>query len=173
MMSSEYSYGSIGATLGAVPNRRLVLAAKAIVIGAVAFVVGEVVTFTTFLAGQSVMGTAPHASLGQPGVFRAVALSGAFQALLGVFGLGLGTIIRRSAAAITAYAGLVFVLPVLLHPLPGNVSRFGPVIILGNSVGAVKVPHDMLSPWAGFVVMALYAAVAVTVGGLLLVRRDA
>jgi hypothetical protein len=172
MMSSEYSTGSIRSTLAAVPQRRLVLTAKAIVIGTVALAVGEAVTFATFLAGQRAMGSAPHASLGQPGVFQAVALSGAYLALLGLFGLGLGAIVRRSAWAITAYAGTVL-LPTMLVAMPGHPARFGPLIILGNSIGVVKLQHPFLSPWAGFAVMVLYAAAALLAGGVLLVKRDA
>jgi ABC-2 type transport system permease protein len=173
LMSGEYSSGSIRSTLAAVPKRPLVLAAKATVFGTAALAVGEAVTLVTFLAGQAVIGPAPHASLGQPGVLRAVALSGAFLALMGLFGLGLGTVIRHSAAAIATYAGLVLLLPIVLLALPGNAWRFGPEIILGNSVGAVRILPGFLSPWAGFAAMALYAGAALVAGGVLLVRRDA
>jgi ABC-2 type transport system permease protein len=173
MMTSEYGSGSIRSTLAAVPQRRLVLAAKALVFGAVVFVVDEVVTFAAFLAGQQVMGTAPHASLGQPGVLRALVLSGAFLALMGIFGLGLGALIRRSGAAVATYAGLVLVLPDLLLALPGNGWRFGPVTMLGNSVGAVRILPGMVSPWTGLAMMMLYALVALVAGGIMLAKRDA
>lgn len=173
MMTSEYTSGSIRSTLAAVPRRPLVLAAKVIVFAAAALIVVEMVTFVTFLAGQSVVGRSPHASFGQPGVLRALTLSGAFLALMGLFGLGVGTIVRRSGAAVAAYAGLAIVLPMLLNALPGGLWRFGPIIILGNSVGAVKILPGMLSPWTGFAVMAAYTAVALGVGAVLLVRRDA
>jgi hypothetical protein len=172
MMSSEYSSQGIRSTLAAVPKRHLVLVAKALVFAAIAFVVDEVVTFAAFLGGQKVMGTAPHASLGQPGVLRALVLSGAFLALMGLFGLGIGTIVRRSAWAIAAYAGVTLVLPMILVALPGHVWRFGPLIILGNSEAAVRILPGILSPWTGFAVMALYAAVALIAGGVLLLRRD-
>lgn len=173
MMTSEYSSGSIRSALAGVPRRPMLLAAKGIVFAAVAFGASEVATFATFFAGQAVMGSAPRASLGQPAVLQALVLSGAFLVLMGLFGLGLGAILRRSAAAVAAYAGLAVVVPPLLHILPGNLGRYGPIIILGNSVGAVKVQPVFLSPWAGFGVMALYAALALGVGALLLMSRDA
>jgi len=173
MMTSEYTTGSIRSTLLAVPRRPLVLGAKIVVFTGTALVAVEVVTFVTFLAGQSVMGSAPHASLGQPGVLRALTLSGAFLALMGLFGLGVGTIVRRSGAAVAAYTGFVLVVPMILNAFPGSLWRFGPIIILGNSVGAVKILPGMLSPWTGFAVMAVYTAVALVVGAALLVRRDA
>jgi hypothetical protein len=173
MMTSEYSSGSIRSTFAAVPKRPMVLAAKAIVFATAALVVVEAVTFVAFLAGQSVMGTAPHASLGQPGVLRALILSGAFLVLMGLFGLGLAAIVRRSGAAVAVYAGVAVVLPPLLGAFPGNLWRFGPIMILANSVSAVKILPGALSPSSGFAVMALYAAVALAVGAVLLVRRDA
>jgi ABC-2 type transport system permease protein len=173
MMTSEYSSGSIRSTLRAVPKRAMVVAAKAVVFACAALVVVEAVSFAAFLAGQRVMGTAPHASLGQPGVLRALTLSGAFLVLMGLFGLGLGTIIRRSGPAVAVYAGVAVVLPSLLGAFPGNLWRFGPITILANSAGAVKILPGALSPWTGFAMMAVYAAIALAVGTVLLVRRDA
>jgi ABC-2 type transport system permease protein len=95
VMSGEYTSGTIRCTFAAVPRRRLVLAAKAVVLGIVALVVAELTMFTAFLAGQAVLaGRAPHATLGEPGVLRAVALSGAYVALLGLGGFILS---RRDA----------------------------------------------------------------------------
>jgi ABC-2 type transport system permease protein len=173
MMTSEYSSGSIRSTFAAVPKRLMVLGAKTIVFAAAVLTVVEAVTFVAFLAGQSVMGIAPHASLGQPGVLRALILSGAYLVLMGLFGLGLAAIMRRSGAAVAVYAGVVVLAPLLLGAFPGNLWRFGPISILANSVGAVNILPGALSPWTGFAVMAGYAAVALAVGAVLLVRRDA
>ena len=95
-----------------------------------------------------------------------------FAVLMGLFGLGLGAILRRSAAAMAVYAGVALVLPSLLIALPGNLWRFGPIIILGNSVGAVNILPGFLAPWAGFAAMAAYATAALVGGGVLLARRD-
>jgi hypothetical protein len=173
MMSSEYTSNAIRSTLAAVPRRHLVLAAKVLVFAAVAFAVDEVVTLVAFFAGQAVMGSAPHATIGQPGVLRALVLSGAFLVLMGLLGIGIGTIVRRSAWAVAAYAGIVLVLPMILIALPGHAWRFGPLLILGNSEAAVKILPGILSPWAGFAVGVLYAAAALAIGATLLVRRDA
>jgi len=175
VMSGEYTSGMIRSTFAAVPRRQLVLAAKAAVLAAVALTAGELTMFTSFLAGQAILsGRAPHAALGEPGVLRAVALSGAYLALLALFGLGLGAIIRRSAGAIAAYAGLALVLPYILLALPGNLARFAPETMLASSVAAVRPRAHYLPPgWEGLALMALYAAIALWLGGLLFGRRDA
>src|SRR5918999_2336837 len=89
-MTGEYSSGLIRATLAAIPNRPLVLAAKAAVFGGVALAVGEAAGFIAFFAGvASLPAGIPAPTLGQPGVLRAVVLGGAGVFLVGVIRLRL------------------------------------------------------------------------------------
>src|SRR5207248_3078081 len=83
MMTSEYTSGMIRATLAAAPNRPLMLAAKAAVFGGVALALGEATSFIAFFAGGAALrhGIAAPA-LSQPGVLRAVLLSGASFCLI-------------------------------------------------------------------------------------------
>ncbi|HEY6470824.1 MAG TPA: ABC transporter permease [Candidatus Dormibacteraeota bacterium] len=172
-ITSEYSSGSIRSTLVAVPHRPLVLAAKALVYVTMAIVVSETVTFVTFLAGQAAMDNAHRATLAQPGVASAVILSGLFLPLIGLFGLGLGAIVRNTAAGIGIFVALVLVLPVALTPFGDSVGRFAPELILKSSVAAVVPQTGFLSPWAGFGVMTLYATLTLVTGLAVLVHHDA
>ena len=183
LMTSEYSSGMIRSTLAATPRRPLLLAAKAAVFGAVALVFGEVASFIAFFAGGAALRHGISAPvLSQPGVLRAVILGGAGFCLLGLIGLGLGAIIRHSAAAIAVYVGGLYVLPLFIGNLVHKVGVYLPIIIVGNSLTDTQpeacpahssqcVPF--LSAWAGLGVLALYAAVALAVGGWLFARRDA
>ena len=113
-ITTEFSSGMIRATFAAAPRRPLVLAAKAAVLGAVTLAAGEISAFAAFYAGQAMLkAPAPHATLGQPGVLRAVAMAGAYPALIALISLGIGAIIRHTAGAICALVGVVFVLPLL------------------------------------------------------------
>ena len=104
VVSSEYSSGSIRATLTASPNRPLLLAAKTAVFGTVALVFSEVLMFATYFIGQAILtGQAPHAALGQPGVARAVIGGGIYITLLALIGMGLAAIIRHTAGAISVF----------------------------------------------------------------------
>lgn len=179
-VTSEYSSGLIRATLAAVPGRRLVLAGKTAAVGALVLAAGEVLAFVTFFAVQSFLKSpVPHATLGQPGVLRAVLMAGAYPCLIALMGIGLGMIIRHTAGTICALVGIVFVLPVLAIPLPESIrheaEKFMPMIIAENSITATKFPPGLaaLAPWAGFAVLCGYAAVLLAVGGWLLARRDA
>jgi ABC-2 type transport system permease protein len=177
-VTSEFSSGMIRATFAAVPRRPLVLAAKAAVVAAVTLIAGEILAFAAFGIGQAVLKSpAPHATLGQPGVLRAALMAGAYPALIGLIGLGLGALIRHTAGAISAVAGVLFVLPLILVPLGTSIQnaagQFMPMLIAENSLTAVKpVPHS-LSPGLGFALMCLYAAAALAAGGWALARRDA
>ena len=78
VISSEYGTGMIRATFAAVPQRRALLAAKAIVFGACTLVIGQVMSFAAFGIGQAILATAhprvsgiqASASLSQPEVLR-------------------------------------------------------------------------------------------------------
>jgi len=177
-ITSEFSSGLIRATFAAAPRRPLVLAAKAAVIAAVALVAGEILAFAAFAVGELVLKSpAPHATLGQPGVLRAVLMAGAYPALIGLIGLGLGAVIRHTAGAICAVVGVLFVLPLILVPLgtsiQNSVGQYLPMLIAENSLTAVKPVAHSLSPGIGFAVLCLYAAVALAAGGWALARRDA
>jgi hypothetical protein len=80
------------------------------VFGAVTLIVGEAASFIAFFAEAAALRhgiVAP--TLGQPGVLRAVVLSGAAFCLIGLLGLGLGAIIRHSAAAVGVLVAGVYV----------------------------------------------------------------
>ncbi len=174
-ITGEYGTGAIRSSLSATPRRGLFVAAKVIMVGGFALLVGEVLTFSCFGIGQTVLhaGGAPSASLGQPGVLRVVLLSGVCLALFGLMGLGLGFVIRNTAGALASYAGITFLLPFVLQRIPGDPARFTPIPIMANSVAAVIPQGQQVSAPAGFALIAMYAAVLLVVGGASVIRRDA
>lgn len=184
VMSAEYGTGTIRATLSAIPNRPLVLACKAAMFGAVAFVASEILTFAAFFLGQQLLkGSTPYATLSQPGVFTAVFGAGLVLTVLGLFALGLATIIRHTAGALAAFVGILLVLPLILQAFPQSVQnavmRYMPLVI-GEHMTATRLGAEhafngfpQFSPWVGFAVLCAYAAAALLIGGVVLVRRDA
>jgi ABC-type transport system involved in multi-copper enzyme maturation permease subunit len=175
VITSEYSTGMIRSTFIAAPQRRAVIAAKAAVFGALAFVIGTVASLAAFLVGQSILGS-HGVSLGSPGALRAVIGVGLYLGLLAVFAVGLGTIIRSTPGAIVAVLATLLVLPsiapVLPHSIRNSVEKFLPSNA-GQAIGATIKSTSSLSPWVGIAVFAVYAAVALAIGLLLVGRRDA
>ncbi|MFK4104764.1 ABC transporter permease [Streptomyces sp. NPDC019531] len=175
VVTGEYSSGAVRSTLAAVPNRPLLLSAKAGVFGLVTLAIGEAITFVTFFTGRLALDPAvPRLALGDPGVLRAVVLSGVYLALVGLIGIAIGAVVRHTAAAVGTLVGLLYVVPAALAGLTGTtVAKFFPTMIVGNSLAVSKPVAECLSPWVGFAVLCLYVVAALGAGGWLLVRRDA
>lgn len=177
VITSEYRTGMIRATLSAVPQRRLLLSAKAIVFAATALVVGIASSFAAYFVFQAFLSdNALRSSISDPGVLRAVTGGGLYLTVLGLFGLGLGAIIRSSAGAIAALFGVLFVPPLLLQLLPRSwQTTIGPYTPMeaGSQVFIVHPHAASLGAWIGFGLFCLYAAVALAVGLLLINHRDA
>ena len=182
VMTSEYTSGMIRATLTAIPRRPMLLTAKAAVFGAASLATGEAAAFLAFFAGGAAFRHGISApALSQPGVLQAIVLAGASYCLIGLLGLGLGAIIRHTAAAIAVLVAGVFVIGPIIGAAARGVAAYLPVLIIGNSLtatkpqscaGAAQCVH-FLSPWAGLAMLSLYAAAALAIGGWLLIRRDA
>jgi len=177
MVTSEYATGQIRATLGATPQRITVLAAKATTFTAVILGTGLVASFGAFWVGQSIFATKGlDASLGEPGVLRAVSGGALYLAGVGLLGVGLGTILRRTAGAMATLVGLLFILPIVTGFLPSSfqetIGKYLPTQA-GMSIFNVVPTPDALSPWTGLAVLVGYGVVSLVIGGLLLVRRDA
>ena len=183
VVTGEYGTGAIRSTFAAVPQRRMVLAAKATVFGAVTTVVGMVSCLAAFFIGQAILsGKGLEAHIGDPGVLRAVVGSGMYLAVLGLLALGVGTLIRHTAGAISALFGAILVLPGLVALLPGSwgdvISKYlpsnaGQAISRTVEAGANSRAGAALSPLLGMGVFCLYAAVTLVFAAIVLNRRDA
>lgn len=177
VMSSEYSTGMIRASLLAVPRRIPMLAAKAIVFSLLVLVVGEIATFPSFFIGAAVLHSHAPVSLSDPGVARAVFGAGLYLAMLGLFALAIGGIVRHTAGAITGVIAFVLILAPLAQLIPGKIGKYVHAYLptqAGQLIGQAHQQADqVLSPWEGFGVFALWTAVLLVIAGYLLYRRDA
>jgi hypothetical protein len=114
LITSEYGSGMIRATFAAVPRRLPVLWGKAAIALAATFAACVPAVLIAFFAGQSVLAKVGlDTSFGQPGVARAVLGSAVYLAVAAVLGVGLGALLRNTAAAVTALFGLLFGLQLL------------------------------------------------------------
>lgn len=177
LITSEYATGQIRATFGATPQRLTVVAAKATAFAGVVAVVGMIASFSAFAIGQAIF--EPNGlgvSISDPGVLRAVAGGGLYLSTVGLLGLALGTIVRRTAGAVAALVGVLLLAPIIGGFLPASfqedVVKFFPAQA-GMAIFQVTPDPRALSPWTGIAVLAAYIAVAFVVGGIALVRRDA
>lgn len=177
VVTNEYSSGMIRSTFAAVPQRGLVLAAKATVFAGLLAVFGIISSVIAFFIGQAILDQKSlGTTIGAPGAVRTVIGAGLYLAVLGLLAMGLGVIIRHSAGAIAAVFGLILVLPGIMTALPTSwqnaADRWLPSDA-GQAVWQTFHRTHQLAPWVGFGVFCAYAAAALLIGGYLLNRRDA
>ena len=176
VVSGEYATGTIRATLAAEPRRPMVLGAKVLVFAAVSLVIAEVTSFASFYLGQAFLTSpAPHATLSSSGALRAVAGTGMFLCLVALFALGIAAVVRHTAGAIGAYVFVLLVLPIIVSALPSSIGN-QVARLLPLSIGSVMTNNsvpDAFGPWTELAILCGYTVLALVVGTVLLVRRDA
>jgi ABC-2 type transport system permease protein len=176
VITAEYSTGMIRATFSAVPKRLPVLWAKAGVFATVAFLLTLPATFIVFFGGQAILsGQHINISLSHPGVVRALFGTALYLMVMGVFGLGLGAILRSTAGGISALAALVFVLPPIIGLFPSSFSDSVDPYLPSNAGGAIWTINpdpNTLAPWTGFAVFCAYAVASIVIASILIARRD-
>ncbi len=177
VIASEYSTGMIRASLLAVPKRLPMLAAKAIVFAVLVFLLGVVVSFASFFLGAAFLHSEAPVAIGDPGVARAVLGAGLYLAVLGLFALAIGAIVRHSAAAITGVIAFVLVLTPLSQLLPGNIGKYVHAYLpaaAGQVIVEVRHGHyGPLGPWQGLGIFCAWTALLLIVAAITLERRDA
>ena len=177
VMTSEYTTGGIRTSLVAVPRRSRLVLAKALVVAAVALVVGTASAFGAFLVGQAVLAHYDlSTSLGDPGVLRAVLGGGFFLAFSAVL-LTIGAIVRSTPAGITGVIAFVLVLAPLSQLLPGSIGKHVHAYLPTEAGHLIAQAHradsDLLGPWQGLLVFVVWTVALFAVACVLLKRRDA
>jgi hypothetical protein len=193
-ITAEYRRGLIRVSLTAAPRRGRLLAAKAVVIGAVGFTAGTVAAILALVAGAQALRRVgglewPVSLLTEA---RMAVGTGALLAVAAVLALATGVIVRRSAPAV-AIAIAVMLLPYLLvlGPLAGPDGEGPRWPLLITPAAALSVQQAVprfyqllaiyrptegyypLAPWAGLAVECAWAAAALALAFFLLRRRDA
>ena len=176
LITGEYTTGMIRSTMTAVPKRLPVLWGKAGVYALVAIAITVPAALIAFFAGQAILsGQHLQIAFSHAGVPGAVLGAAGFLTLVGLFAMGLGALMRNTAAGIATFAGIMFVIPPLISILPSSVAdSIDPYLPSNAGEAMMQIGHHAhsLSPVAGFAVLAGYVAVVIAAAAVLLVRRD-
>jgi ABC-2 type transport system permease protein len=175
-VTGEYTSGLIRGTFVATPQRAQVLAMKALVFAVVVWACCTAMSFAAFFLGQSVLSPAKHVGIGDRGVLTAVFGAGLYLALVGLLGMFIGVLVRRTPAALATLFGLLAVLPIVLIEIPGKITKNLGEYMPDAGEQAYKLVHDgayALGPWPGLGVLAAYVAVAALAAFALIQGRDA
>jgi len=117
-------------------------------------------------------------SLGNGPDLRAACGSVLYLALIALLSLGIATAVRDSAVAIGTVLALLYLFPIVAAVVSNqhwqrHLEQIGPMtagLYIQATVGVHALP---LTPWQGLGVLALWAAGALILGGLVLRFRDA
>jgi ABC-2 type transport system permease protein len=175
VITAEYSTGMIRASMTAVPHRLPVLWGKAVVFGLVSLALMLPSVLIAFVVGESIFsGRHINVAFTHPGVARAVIGAALYLTVIGLFGLGLGAIVRNTAGGIATFAGLLFVLPPLMNVFPASWNNAASPYLPLNAGEAIMstTSGNHLSPWVGLALLCGYTAAALAIAAVLLVRRD-
>ncbi|QFY05657.1 ABC transporter permease [Nonomuraea phyllanthi] len=172
VISSEYRTGGIRTSLMAVPKRLRLLTGKIVVFTAVALVVCTVASAASLAVALAI--TQPP-SLDMGAVVKAAVGGGLYLTACGLFGLGLGTLVRHTPGAIVTAIALMLVLPQLTSALPGQWGDTVSDYFTTNAGQQIVLPRadNPLGPWSGLGVYLAWVAAAMIAGAVLLRRRDA
>ncbi len=180
VVTGEYATGAFRSTLAAEPRRMRVVASKALVLLAVAFVVS-----TLALALSAAVALPVLSAGGIEVAFGADDLRALIGAVLYLtvsawFAFGIGLLVRNTAAAITTAVGLLFILPIVVQIIAATTGAewlrdlyqylpapAGSAVVSGDVIGM-----GGLEPWTGFAVFCGYTAVLLAAGSIAFTRRD-
>jgi hypothetical protein len=191
-VTTEFRRGLIGVTLLASPRRGRVLAAKAVVLGAVTFVAGTAAAALVLPLAWAVLrdNGSRQPGLPLPTIVRVAVETGLLVAGTALLALGLGALLRRGPAAVGIAVAAV-VLPYLaavLGGLPAAASewllRLTPAAAFAIQQVAPEYAHVLASytpgsgyyplpAWGGLAVMAGYVALVLGLAAARLHRTDA
>jgi ABC-type transport system involved in multi-copper enzyme maturation permease subunit len=111
--TGEYTSGLIRSTFIATPQRAQVIALKAMIFAAVVWAWCTLLSFAAFFIGQALLSSpANHVVIGDPGVLTAVFGGGLYLTAVGLLGLFIGVLLRRTPGALAALFGILLVVPV-------------------------------------------------------------
>ena len=184
--TNEYSTGMIRVTFTAIPRRLHVLAAKTTIVGGLSLLAGAGGVAASLLIGRIVLDshgfTAAHGypalSLTHASTLRAAAGSVLYLTLIALLSLGAATAVRDTATAIGMILGVLYLFPILAHAVTDphwqrHLDQISPMNAGLTIQDTLNLHNLVIAPWTGLGILAAWAAAALIIGGLFLVRRDA
>lgn len=175
LFTSEVQHGTLAGALTARPSKPIVIGAKAVIAAVLGFTMGGL-----GIVGGLVGGFASGMDTGDmSGAASGVAWALVLTTLASVLGLGVGLVVRHSAAAVTAVLVWALAVETLVQGMaPATVSRLLPFTAAHGLLGtrsATDTPETLaaaLSNVGNAAVIGCWATAALAIGTALLTRRD-
>lgn len=175
----EYATGTARTTFAAVPNRRAVVAAKAVVVTAVMLAYGALLVGVSFAVTQAILaGEGLDVTPGTAGVWRAMAASVLMAPVCALVGMAIGALVRGIGGTLMATAVLLILVPMVFDDESGwtaavdhaqPVRAWDRLVMVGPAPGTGWSTAGFAQAWA---VLGVWAVLAFTVAVAAVHRRD-
>jgi hypothetical protein len=177
-ITGEWRHRTITSSLLAAPDRMRFLAAKVLAFATAGAVLSLLISIGIGVAGYVILSIRdlPTPELGE--LLAQIGRNVEVAALLGGFGVGLGSLVRNQAVAIVAVLLLGFLIEPTLLALAPDVGIYGPFTGLPTAVQDIPADDvgfedaDLLSPGLAVLGMLAWIGVLFAGGAALLQRRD-
>lgn len=175
LFTSEVQYGTLAGTFTSRPARPIVVSAKAVIAAALGFTMGAL-GIVGGLAGGVASGMDTGDMTGAP---TRVAWALVLTSLASVLGLGVGLLVRHSAAAVTSVLVWALAVETLVRGMVSpTISRLLPFTAAHGILGtrsAADTPESLAAAFSNLgnaAVIGTWAAITVAIGTALLIRKD-
>ncbi|MEU5690668.1 hypothetical protein [Actinosynnema sp. NPDC020468] len=186
-VTTEYRFGTIRSTFQAVPDRVSALVAKAVVVTLLAGLVGEAVGFGSWGLSNLLAKDTSQLALNSANDWRHVAGIGLVYAAGAILAVGVGTLVRQTAGAVSIILVFALVLESVVGLIPkigDDIQKWMPFTVANKFIYGSPDPGSLpegagppaigeLSPWGS---LGYFVGIALAVFVISLVvakRRDA
>ncbi len=175
LFTSEVQHGTLAGALTARPSKPIIVGAKACIATALGFAMGAL----GIIGGLVGAIASPMATGDTSGAVSGAGWALVLTTLAPVLGLGVGLIVRHSAAAVTSVLVWALAVETLLRGIvPATVSRLLPFTAAHGLLGTrsnADTPETLAAAFSNLgnaAVIGCWAAGAVAIGTALLIRQD-
>lgn len=177
-ITGEWRHRTITSSLLAAPDRLRFLVAKTLAFAAAGLLLSLLISITIAVVGMIILSSRdlPTPELGE--LVGQIIRNAEVAALLGAFGLALGSLVRNQPVAIVGVLVLSFAIEPTLIALAPDVARFAPFSALSGAIQEIPAENignedlNLLSPGVAVLAMLVWIGSAFTAGAVLLKRRD-
>lgn len=178
LIASEWGTGMIRSTMVAVPNRTSALFAKQLIMAVISFLVGAGSALISYFIAQPILGSADLGfSLDADGALLHIINTGSVLALVSVFAMSVGTLIRNTAGGVVTSIGVLLVLPILVAIFGGSTewvadaARFLPSSG-GEQMVATTIQDGDFNQWQGALILGGWSLLLLAVSLVVTKKRD-
>jgi hypothetical protein len=178
LAASEWGTGMIRSTMVVVPRRSLALLAKQSVLAGVSFVVGAGSALVAYFVVQPILNSADLGfALSEDGALLHIVNTGLVLALVSIFAMSIGTLIRNTAGGVVTSIGVLLVLPILFTVFGmgtewvADLGRFLPSSG-GDQMVATTIAEGAFTQWQGALILGGWSLLLLAASLVVTRKRD-